>query len=97
MAIDRDVVVAARPRGDGRVTARSDDLAGAVDVAADGSDDRRRRAARVGPQRSRGVVQVLADLGRAPVGADLDITSTVPIGARTVVERGVLGRASRSP
>jgi galactokinase len=79
MAIDRDVVVTVRPRADGRVVGRSHDLAGVVDVAADASDDPRA----VQPAWGRtvgGVVQVLSALGRAPVGADLEITSTVPIG-----------------
>jgi galactokinase len=79
MAIDRDVTVTARPRLDGRVIARSQDLAGVVAVAADASDDPRD----IQPAWGRGiagVVRVLADLGRAPVGADLEIASTVPIG-----------------
>ena len=80
MAIDRDVVVTARPRTDGRVTARSRDVDGVVDVAAGGTGDPRA----VDPAWGRavaGVAHVLADLGRSPVGADLEITSTVPIGA----------------
>jgi galactokinase len=79
MAIDRDVVVGARPRRDGRVVARSADLEGIVDIAADG----REAAGAVRPAWGRavgGVLDVLAELGRAPVGADLEITSTVPIG-----------------
>jgi galactokinase len=79
MAIDRDVVVTARPRRDGRIIARSQDLAGVVAVAADASDEPRP----VQPAWGRaiaGVVRVLAEHGRAPVGADLEITSTVPIG-----------------
>jgi galactokinase len=80
MAIDRDVVVASSARGDAHVTARSRELAGAVDVAADGSGD----PATVQPAWGRtvaGTVRVLAELGRAPVGAALAITSDVPIGA----------------
>jgi galactokinase len=79
MAIDRDVVVDVTPRADGRLTARSRDLDGVVDVAADASDDPRT----VRPAWGRavaGVARVLADLGRAPVGADLAIASAVPIG-----------------
>jgi galactokinase len=79
MAIDRDVVVTARARADGRVVARSDELTGIVDIAADGSDD----PGAVQPAWGRvvgGVTRVLAELGRAAVGADLSITSTVPIG-----------------
>ena len=84
MAIDHDVVVEARPRADARVIARSDqpafDRDGPVDIAADGSDDARG----VEPKWGRGVggvLRVLADLGRPPVGADLRITSTLPVGA----------------
>jgi galactokinase len=79
MAIDRDVTVTARPRADGRVVARSDDIEGTVALAADATDDPRT----VTPAWGRavaGVLRVLADLGRPPVGADLEITSTVPIG-----------------
>ena len=62
-----------------RVTARSADADGIVEIAADGSDDPRA----ITPSWGRavgGVARVLAELGRAPVGADLDITSSVPIG-----------------
>ena len=79
MAIDRDVVVTARARADGRVVARSDELTGIVDISADGSDD----PGAVQPAWGRvvgGVTRVLAELGRAAVGADISITSTVPIG-----------------
>jgi galactokinase len=79
MAIDRDVGVSARPRADGRVVASSHDLDGVVSVAADASDD----PGAVVPAWGRaigGVVRVLAERGRAPVGADLVIASTVPIG-----------------
>lgn len=79
MAIDRDVVVDVRPRRDGRVIARSQDLAGVVAVAADASDEPRD----VQPAWGRaiaGVVRVLAEHGREAVGAELEITSTVPIG-----------------
>jgi len=80
LAIDREVVVSATPRVDGRVVARSADLPGVVDVAADGTDE---PAATV-PAWGRpvaGVLRVLAAEGRPPVGADLVISSTVPIGA----------------
>jgi galactokinase len=79
MAIDRDVVVTSEARADGRIVARSDELEGVVDIAADAHDD----PAAVQPAWGRtvgGVARVLAELGRAPVGADLAITSTVPIG-----------------
>ena len=79
MAIDRDVTVTARPRADGRVVARSEQIEGTVALAADATDDPRT----VTPSWGRavgGVLRVLADLGRPPDGADLEITSTVPIG-----------------
>ena len=72
---------AAPTRRTGRSRDLGPDLAGVVDSR--GRRNRRRPPRSqpdVGPRRSRGVVRVLADLGRAPVGADLDITSTVPIG-----------------
>src|SRR4051812_50088330 len=37
MAIDRDIVVASRPRADGRVVGRSLDLSGGVEVASHGA------------------------------------------------------------
>ena len=80
MAIDREVCVTARPRPDGRVVAHSNDVDGVVDVAADARDDPRA----VRPAWGRavgGVVRVLAELGRPPVGADLEISSSLPIGA----------------
>jgi len=80
MAIDRDVLVTARPRADGRISARSRDLHGVVDVAADGGGDPRGVVPAWG-RAVAGVAQVFGDLGRAPVGADLEVSSTVPLGA----------------
>jgi len=80
MAIDRDVTVRVSPRSDGRVAARSHELAGAADIAADGSDD----PATVEPAWGRtigGVVRVLAERGCTIGGADIEIASEVPIGA----------------
>jgi galactokinase len=80
MAIDRDVVVHTRPRADARIVARSSAYDEIVDTAADGTDD----LTSFEPKWGRpivGVARVLGDLGRAPVGADLRITSTVPLGA----------------
>jgi galactokinase len=80
LAIDRECVVAARPRTDGRVRARSLDADGTVDVAADGGDE----PAAVTPGWGRyaaGVARALADRGRSAIGADLVLSSTVPAGS----------------
>src|SRR3989442_9680728 len=79
LAVDRDCVLAAHPRDDGRVTVRSVELAGAVDVAADGADE----PAVVEPEWGRyvaGVVRALADAGRAPAGIHAPPSSTPPGG-----------------
>ena len=78
MAIDHDVVVSVTPRADDRIVATSRELDGTIDiaVATDPSD--------VTPPWGRlvaGVARTLADAGRPAVGADLRISSTVPIGA----------------
>jgi len=80
LAVDRDCVVAAHPRDDGRVTVHSVELEGAVDVAADGAD----MPAAVEPAWGRyvaGVMRALADAGRAPAGLDAALSSTVPVGS----------------
>jgi galactokinase len=80
VAVDRDCVVAARAREDGRVTVRSVELADEVDIAADGSDE----PAAVEPAWGRyvaGVVRALTAAGRAPVGLDAALSSTVPLGS----------------
>jgi galactokinase len=80
IAIDREVVVAYRPRADGRVIVRSLDLGGTVDVDAAGGDD----PTAVVPGWGRtvaGVVRVLGAAGRDPVGVDAAVASTVPIGS----------------
>jgi len=80
MAIDRECLVATRPRGDGRVRARSLELDGTVDVAADGSDDPRA----VEPAWGRfvaGAIAAMTERGAPVAGADLAITSTVPPGS----------------
>jgi galactokinase len=80
LAIDRECVAAGTPRSDGRVTLQSREVPGAVDLAADGSED----PAGVEPAWGRfaaGVLQALGDRGREPVGFDGTVTSTVPTGA----------------
>jgi galactokinase len=80
LAIDRDVRVRATGRDDGRVIARSSEFDDEVDVAADGRDE----PSATRPEWGRpvaGVTRVLAELGRAPVGVELAISSTVPVGA----------------
>ncbi len=80
MAIDRDVVIGTRPTTDGRVTVRSLDLKGTVDVAADGSTEPRH----VEPAWGRtvaGVVGVLARAGRPAVGIDAAVSTNLEIGA----------------
>lgn len=80
LAIDRECVVTGSPRSDGRVTVRSRELPGEVDVAADGSTD----PSRVEPPWGRfvaGVVTALGELGREPAGLDATVASTVPAGS----------------
>lgn len=75
MAIDRDTIVAWRSRSDGRTTARSLELPGRVDTAADGE--------RTGPTWGAFVpaaARAAVELGAAPVALDLAVTSTVPPG-----------------
>jgi galactokinase len=79
LAIDRDVRVRATPRADGRIVATSSDFDGTVDVAADGSDNPPATQPHWG-RTIAGVTRVLADLGREPIGTDLQIESTVPVG-----------------
>jgi galactokinase len=80
IAIDREVDVAYRPRGDGRVIVRSLDLGGTVEVDAGGADD----PESVTPPWGRtvaGVVRVLTSRGRGPVGIDAAVASSIPIGS----------------
>jgi galactokinase len=80
MAIDREVVVAARPTEDGRVRVTSEEHDGIVDVAADGSGDPRE----VRPEWGRlvaGVVAAAAARGRDAVGIEARISSSVPEGS----------------
>ena len=80
MAIDRDVLVAARPSDSGRVVVRSLDLGEVVDVAADSSDE----PAAVEPAWGRtvaAVVRVLTARGVSWTGIEAAVASTIPIGS----------------
>jgi galactokinase len=80
VAIDREVVVRAVARTDGIVVARSDALAGIVEIPADGYEDPRH----VVPEWGRsvaGVLRLLSDSARPAIGFDADVTSTVPVGS----------------
>jgi galactokinase len=79
MAIDRDIVVASRPRDDGRVVVRSLDLDGVVDVAADGSVEPRDVEPRWG-RLVAATVRTLAAAGRSAVGAELAVATSLTIG-----------------
>ncbi|MGZ4354135.1 MAG: galactokinase, partial [Gaiellaceae bacterium] len=80
IAIDLECVVRARRTGDGVVRVRSRELGDAVELPADGSAD----PAAVRPPWGRyvaGVLRVLAERGRPPVGLDAALSSSVPVGA----------------
>jgi galactokinase len=80
MAIDREVEVRARERGDGIVVARSDAIVGVVELPADGTTD----PASVEPRWGRSVaavLQVLAERRRPAIGFDTEVSSTVPLGS----------------
>ena len=79
-ALQLECRVVGSPRSDGRVRARSADHDGIVDVSADGSDE----PSGVEPEWGRyvaGVVTALAGKGRAGVGLDAEIDSSVPPGS----------------
>ncbi len=80
LAIDRDCLLAWRPRRDERVVVRSLDLGGRVEVAADGSDE----LGTIEPQWGRFVVGALRALrarGHAGPGMEAAVSSTVPPGS----------------
>lgn len=80
LAIDRSCTVTGEPTTDGRIRLRSEQVDGAVDLAADGSDE----PILVEPRWGRfvaGVARALADRGRAPVGFAGTVTSSVPPGS----------------
>jgi len=80
MAIDRECLVAIAPGTDDRVRARSHEIAGAVDVAANGGDNPRA----VEPAWGRfvaGAVQAVTERGARLPGLELEVSSTVPTGS----------------
>jgi len=72
LAIDLECVVRARPRDDGAVRAVSANAEGEVEAGLEGPDWGRYVSA---------VAAVLDERGRPAIGADLEIDSTVPVGA----------------
>jgi galactokinase len=79
LALDLECVVRARRREDGVVRVRSTEFDGEVEVPADG----RTEPSRVEPPWGRlvaGIVRSLGARGRAPVGLDAELHSTVPVG-----------------
>ena len=79
LAVDLECVARFEPRADGVVRVASASFPGMVEVPADGGDS----PAGVSPRWGRivaGVAHVLARRGRPAVGADVDVTSTVPVG-----------------
>jgi galactokinase len=70
MAIDREVRVTFTPRAGGKVTVRSSELEGVVELPGHTMPEWGRTVA--------ATLRVLDDLGRAPVGFDATVTSTVP-------------------
>jgi galactokinase len=79
VAIDLACVVRARPRRDGLVRLRSEELEEEVELAADGSTE----PTGVEPHWGRyaaGVVRTLAERGRPAAGMDAVVSSTIPLG-----------------
>jgi galactokinase len=79
MAIDRDVRVAFSPRRDDRVYATSDGFDGATELDLDDPGDS--TALPPWGRTIKAVLQVLGQLGRAAVGFDATVTSTLPVGS----------------
>ncbi|MGH9049127.1 MAG: galactokinase [Acidimicrobiia bacterium] len=80
LAIDRECTAAWRRRDDGRARVRSFDADAAVTVAADGSDDPGTVEEPWG-RLVAGIVRILAERGRPPIGFEIALTSTVPLGS----------------
>jgi galactokinase len=79
LAIDLECTVRARPRDDGLVTARSLDVAGALELPADGSADP--GSVRGWGRHAASLLRVLGARGRPAAGIDAVVSSTVPVGA----------------
>jgi galactokinase len=79
MAIDLECRVRSEPRGDGIVRLRSLDLGGEVELPADGSVEP--REVEGWGRYAAGLVRVLAERGRPPIGLEGEISSTVPAGS----------------
>ena len=80
VAIDLSCVVRAKPNADRVVRLRSEALDGDVVLAADGST-RPEEVSEGWGRYAAGVVGTLAERGRAAVGMDAVVTSTIPLGA----------------
>jgi galactokinase len=80
MAIDREVVVRAEARSDGRVVMRSAEVAGTVELPAGGVADVRSEDPAWGRPVA-AVLRLLAEDGGRPRGFDASVTSTVPVGS----------------
>jgi galactokinase len=80
VAIDLSCIVRATPNDDGVVRLTSQEVEGAVELAADGSIDPSDVAEAWG-RYAAGVVGTLAERGRPAVGIDAVVSSTIPLGA----------------
>jgi galactokinase len=80
VAIQLECVVRSTPNDEGLVLIRSRELAGAVELAADGSAAPQSVQPAWG-QYAAGLLSSLAARGRRPVGMDAAVSSTVPVGS----------------
>jgi len=79
LALDLECTVRARPTDDGHIRLRSEDVVGAVEVAADGSTEP--REVEGWGRYAAGVARVLRERGRPARGLEGIVSSTVPVGA----------------
>jgi galactokinase len=79
LAIDLECTVRSRPRPDGIVTGRSRDVAGELELPADGSAEP--GDVRGWGRHAAGLARALAARGRPPTGLDVTVSSSVPVGA----------------